>query len=147
MSNLKLSEKRQSTHKELTVDVVEGFERLDNHLLDRRPPKIQWLDGFDNKEDHIKIKYLKSLASTMNNAAKLAQDERDLLVPLLVKKDEQLGVISRQMAQNNDTIQNQVTRMNEQRQGFNREVSRLNKIIRELKNDNRNLKKEAKKEG
>jgi len=62
-----ISKIRQSTHEELTDFVVDGFKILDNHLLDKKSPKIRWLEGFDRKENKVKIEYLKKLASTMNN--------------------------------------------------------------------------------
>ena len=143
----KISEKRKTTHEELTDLVVEGFERLDNNILDKRAPKITWLNGFDIKEDAIKIQYLKKLASTMNNAAKLIQDERDALVQLMVMKEKQLVKMAGQVTQINMVIQDQVTKMNEQRQGFNQEVARQNRTIRELKLENKNLQKEVDEKG
>lgn len=123
---------KTTTHEAITDLMVEGFEKLDDHLLDRRPPKITWLKGFNDREDQVKIEYLKKLASTMNHAAKLISVERDKLVKLMVVKEQQLEKMASQVAANNQMLQSEVTRMNEQKQGFHAEVSRLNKRIKEL---------------
>lgn len=144
-----IPEKRQSTHEELTDMVVEGFKRLDNNILDKRPPKIVWMEGFEKKEDKVKIEYLKKLASTMNNAARLIQDERDELARLMALKEAQLEKLSEQLSMNNLMLQDQVTKMNEQRQGYITEVSRLSRKIRELEAkeiENRKKERLAKKE-
>lgn len=127
-----ISKIRQNTHEELTNNVVGGFERLDNNLLDKKAPKIAWFPEFDSKEDHIKINYLKKLASTMNNAAAIAQNERDALAKLMVLKDKQLEAMASQLRQNNMVVQDQVTKMNEQRQHFGTECARLNKRVKHL---------------
>jgi hypothetical protein len=52
-------------------------------------PKIKFTDDFEKKSDTEKIKYLKDLASTMNNAADIMQKERNVLAEE-VKKNAQL---------------------------------------------------------
>lgn len=133
-----LSEKRRTTHEELTDTVVEGFKRLDDNILDRRPPKITWMEGFEKKEDKAKIEYLKKLASTMNNAARLIQDERDALVKLMVKKEEQLAVMQKQMRQNDEVLQKQLISMNAQKQHASDEISKLTKRLRKYELAERN---------
>ena len=124
---------RQSAHEELTDLVVDGFKRLNNNILDKKPPKFKWLEGFDRKEDKVKFDYLKNLSSTMNNAARLMQDERDELVRLMVLKEKQLEAMAVQLRANNVTVQNQVTKMNEQRQNFINELSLVTKELKDLK--------------
>jgi hypothetical protein len=133
-----LSEIRKTTHEELTDMVVEGFERLDDNILDRRPPKITWMEGFEKKEDRAKIEYLKKLASTMNNAARLIQDERDALVKLMVKKEAQLAAMQKQMRQNDEVLQKQLISMNAQKQHASDEISRLAKRLRQYELAERN---------
>ncbi len=142
----KISEKRQTTHKDLFENVAEGFEVLDDHILDKKAPKIRWEKGFENRPDELKIRYLKKLANTMNQAAKLIQDERDALVPLLVKKDEQIESMKKQVAQHQMVLQDQLTRLNNEKQQYNQEIARLSREIRLLKLENKNLKKAQKKE-
>ena len=127
-----LSKIRQTTHEELTEDIIEGFEKLDDNLLDRKAPRIKFLKGFDEKEDIQKIDYLKRLASTMNHAAKLISNERDELVKLMILKERQLEQMSLQLQQNSTTVQDQVLRMNAQKQHFSAEVSRLTSRVKEL---------------
>jgi seryl-tRNA synthetase len=52
-------------------------------------PKIKFTDEFEAKSDIDKISYLKTLASTMNNAADIMQKERNALAEE-VKKNTQL---------------------------------------------------------
>lgn len=120
-----MNDKRQTTHNELTDTVVEGFQKLDDNLLDKKPPKIKWLPEFEKKDLKVQLEYVKKLASTMNNAAKLVSDERDKLVELMILKEKQLEMMSKQLQDNNVLIQNQINKMNEQRQGFIIEMQKL----------------------
>ena len=109
-----------------------GFERLDDNLISRRPPKIRWGKQFLEMTDARKIEYLQKLASTMNHAAALIQEERNHLGALCEKKEEQLIKLDESVRRNNEMLQFEVTRMNEQRQGYNQHVAKLNARIREL---------------
>ena len=117
--------------------VAQGFHRLDENLIELRPPRITWLDGYKKKSPEAKIEYLEKLASTMNHAARLVSDERDKMVELCVKKEKQLEVMSKQIEANNDMLQQEVTRMNAQRQGYNTEIARLGDRVRELESGNK----------
>ncbi len=113
--------------------IAAGFEQLDENVLElRRPPKIQWGRLYQGQDDSEKIAYLEKLAASMNHAASLVQSQRDELAELCSNKELQLESLTEAMRMNNEILQSQVTQMNEQRQGFNSEVARLNKIIREL---------------
>ena len=70
----------------------------------------------------------------MNHAAHLVQKERDDLGALCEKKEQQITSLNTALRQNNQLLQSEVTRMNEQRQGYHNEVAKLNKRIRELEN-------------
>lgn len=112
--------------------VAAGFERLDPELIKRRAPKIKWGRLYGNMSDGAKIRYLEKLAATMNHAAYLIQEERNKLGMLCDLKEKQLVKLSEAVRVNNEMLQHEVTRMNEQRQGYNTEVIRLNARIREL---------------
>ena len=112
--------------------MVEGFHRLDGRTMVAHPPKIQWGVIYKEKSDADKIKYLEKLAATMNHAAFLVQEERNSLGALCEKKEGQLQQMMTDITANNNMLQSEVTKMNEQRQGFNQEVARLNAKIREL---------------
>lgn len=112
--------------------LAKGFHELDEHLLDQNPPRITFEQGFYDKSDDAKLKYLVRLASTMNHASKLVSIERDELVKLLVLKDQQLEAQEESVRRNMEMLQSEVTRMNEQKQGFHAEVRRLNARIKEL---------------
>lgn len=116
--------------------LVEGFHRLDDHLLDNRAPKITFLPGFYKKEDAVKIEYLKKLASTMNHAAKLISEERDRMGTMLVAKDKQLKIALEQLAGANAMVQSEVTRMNAKKQEYTKNIAELSARVRELERGN-----------
>ena len=116
--------------------VAAGFERLDPKLIEKRPPKISWGMLYQEKSEEEKVKYLEKLASSMNHAARLIQDERDQLMELCALKEGQLTQMAEAVQINNEMLQQEVIRMNEQRQFYNAEVMRLNAEIKELKNGN-----------
>ena len=116
--------------------LVEGFHRLDDHLLDRKAPKLTLMSGFHDKDQATQVRYLLNLAATMNHAAKLISEERDELVKKMVLKEQQLEEQSAAMENNLSMLQTEVTRMNEQKQGFHEEVRRLSARVRELESGN-----------
>ena len=113
--------------------IAAGFERLDSHLIEKRPPKIKWGMLYQKKSDAEKIMYLEKLASSMNHAAALIQNERNELCNLCELKERQLVKMAEAVQTNNAMLQHEVTRMNEQRQILNAELARLNAEVRALK--------------
>ena len=133
MSQKKAKAARQQA-KQFEDDLVSaGFERLDPKLVERHPPKIKWGMLYQNSSDKEKIAYLEKLASSMNHAAHLIQEERNELGRLCELKEQQLIKLGEAVRANTAMLQQEVTRMNEQRQGYNAEVARLNAEIREMK--------------
>ncbi len=114
----------------------EGFLRLDDDLVVAKAPKIAWGDGYNMMTDAKKIKYLEKLASTMNHAAYLVQSERDDLVKLYDEKELKVRSLSESLNANNDMIQQQITKMNEEKQKFLKSIASLKATIREYENDN-----------
>jgi len=113
--------------------VAIGFHKLDDKLVERRAPKIEWGRLYKDFTDAEKIAYLEKLAATMNNAAYLIQNERNELTRLCELKEKQIEKIKAAMDQNMAMLQSEVTAMNSQRQGYHQEVARLNGIIRDKK--------------
>ncbi len=70
----------------------------------------------------------------MNHAASVIQDERDALGKLLDIKEEQLRKQHEMLNANNLMLQQQITKINEERQDYNAHVASLNARIRELEN-------------
>ena len=70
--------------------ITAGFEKLDPKLLPKQPPKINWGMLYKQKSDAEKIRYLEKLASAMNHAASLIQDERNELGRLCELTEAQL---------------------------------------------------------
>lgn len=113
--------------------VDSGFKRLDSKYVPNNPSRIKWGKKYEQWPDKDKIRYLEKLASSMNNAARLLQDERNELLPLIKLKEEQVVKITAAIESNNNMLQIEVTRMNTDRQKWNKEAIRLNKKIKELK--------------
>ncbi len=118
--------------------VGEGFERLDSEIVVKNAPKIAWGDKYKEKTDADKILYLQKLASTMNHAAFLIQNERNDLLKSLDQKERQLISIAANLEANNGMIQQQVTKMNAEKQEYFKTIAALNKTIREYENGDNN---------
>jgi chromosome segregation ATPase len=112
--------------------IAAGFHRLDNHLVTKRPPKIKWGEVYKTWADSQKIAYLEKLSSSMNHAAHLIQGERDELNDLCEKKEDQLRSMKDALDQNNGMIQDQITRMSEEKQELLTAIAQRNTRIREL---------------
>jgi uncharacterized coiled-coil DUF342 family protein len=113
-----------------------GFEALDDHLIERsHPPKIKWGLLYQGKSADHKIAYLEKICAAMNHAAALVQGERDELATLCALKEQQLTSLAASVRANNDMLQQEVTTMNAQRQGYHEEVSRLTAEIKSLRRD------------
>lgn len=109
-----------------------GFKRLEEGLVENQPPMIKWGMLYGKMSHREKIRYLERLASAMNNAAYKIQKERDELGRLAELKERQLEVGKKALEQNNDMVQQQLTKMNEERQHYNTEIARLRARVREL---------------
>ena len=113
--------------------MIDGFHKLDEKIVDERPPKIRWSDRFRERSIEDQAAYLEKLAHTMNHAAYLIQNERDQLNELCEKKELQLESLNEAIKQNNLMLQQEVARMNAQRQEYHLNIKRLNAEIRSLK--------------
>jgi len=117
-------------------DLIEGFKILDENLLERNAPKIQWGGLWKQRSHEDQIKYLQNLASTMNHAAWLIQEERNQLITICETKDAQLKTLQVSIEQNNDMLQTELVKMNERGHVYKKEIARLNIVIRELESGN-----------
>lgn len=112
----------------------EGFHKLDDELVDNKAPRIKWGDKYQKKSDADKILYLQRLASTMNHAAYLIQNERNELLELMQLKEKQLEAMAANLDANNNMIQQQITKMNANKQEYHKRIASLNNQIREYEN-------------
>jgi hypothetical protein len=137
IDNTKMSDARRAVLVDnLQEDLVNaGFEKLDSHLVDLKPPRIRFGELYKQFTDAEKIEYLEKIASVMNNAASLVQGERDELGKLCEMKEKQLNQITHDLRANNSMIQGEVMKLNEERQSFNKHVAELNKKIKELEKE------------
>ncbi len=116
--------------------IEQGFRKLDSNLIVEKPPKIKWGPRYKESDIDIKLIYLENIASVMNHAAYLIQNERNQLLELCTKKEQQLVAMTKNIDANNQMIQSEVTRMNEDRQKFNAAIAGLKTKIRELEHGN-----------
>jgi seryl-tRNA synthetase len=114
----------------------EGFHQLDDNLISKTPPRIQWGEGYKMKSDADKITYLEKLASTMNHAAYLIQSERNELVELCEMKEKQIESMAATLDANNEMIQQQITKMNAEKQEYFKSIATLKEKIRDYENGN-----------
>jgi hypothetical protein len=113
--------------------IAKGFHKLDDNLIEKRPPKINWGELYKKFNDSEKIAYLEKLASTMNHAAYLIQEERNELGKLCELKENQIQQLKKAMEQNNEMLTSEITRMNSDRQRFNQAIINLKKELRDFK--------------
>ena len=99
--------------------LAQGFHKLDDKLLVVKAPKITWGRIYQSSSNEEKIDYLEKLASTMNHAASLIQDERNQLNKLCELKEQQIEKLKEAMDANNNMLQSEVAKINEERQKFN----------------------------
>ena len=114
---------------------VEGFKKLDPKIVEKNPPKIKWGEQYKNRTDAEKITYLEKLASAMNHAAYLIQKERDELNKLCELKEKQLAQVKKGIDANNMMLQQEITRMNTQRQDYNEQIATLSAKIRKFESE------------
>ena len=105
--------------------IAKGFRKLDSKFLTRRPPKIKWGKMYLALSDAEKIEYLQKLASTMNHAASLVQDERNELLKLCELKEGQIEQMKKAMVANDSMLHSEVEKINAERQSFNESKSGL----------------------
>jgi hypothetical protein len=109
-----------------------GFRRIDDKYISKKPPRIQWGVIYKGMNDKEKISHLEKLAATMNHAAALVQEERNELGRLAELKEAQIAKMEKAVRQNNAMLQQEVTRMNQQKQDYNEIIKELNQKIKEL---------------
>jgi len=118
-----------------------GFKKMDSRYLEDNAPKVNWEKMFtqmERRKGHEytidqRMTWFKKFACSMNYAAHMIQGERDQLARFLMKKEAQLKKLHAAMAANNEMLQQEVTRMNEQRQAYNKHVAEINAEVRALK--------------
>jgi len=113
--------------------IAMGFHQLDEKYVSLKPPKIKWGEKYKGWSEERKIIYLQNLASSMNHAAALIQDERNKALELCEKKEAQLEAMNENMKQNSEMLQFQIERMNEEKQGFNESYAKLKKEFEDFK--------------
>ena len=115
--------------------IGEGWHKLDPELTKDKAPIIAWGDRYNMWDDTRKIKYLEKLASSMNHAAFLIQNERDELNVLCENKEKMIIAMASNLDGNNGMIQQQMMKLNEERQLWNKSAADMKARIRELESE------------
>ncbi len=115
-----------------------GFRRLDPELIKDRPPKIKWGMLYMDSPLEKRLAFAEKLASSMNHAAWLIQNERNELGQLCEKKEKQLESMKKSLVQNNEMIQKHITDHNAEIQEYNAAIKKLKDRIRELERGDNN---------
>lgn len=111
-----------------------GFKRL-RRQLEQHPPRIKWENIYRKKkkeEIEDQLIYAQRVAESYHEAAHQIQKERDELGVLCAKKEKQIEALDRGIRQNNSMLQQEITRMNEERNQWLAESAKLRARIREL---------------
>ena len=110
-----------------------GFHRLDDNLIEQHPPMIDWGQLVRQMGSKEQIRYYQRIASAMNHAAYLIQNERNELQTLCMKKENQLKSMDAAVRANNLMLQSEVSRMNTDRQEMLKTIARLKAELRASK--------------
>jgi chromosome segregation ATPase len=117
--------------------IAAGFKRLDRQL-EQHPPRIEWSNIYSvrKKEDcEEQLSYAQRVAESYHHAAHQIQKERDELLELCAKKEQQIKALDKGIRQNNDMLRQEITRMNAERQDWLAEATKLRARIRELEKE------------
>lgn len=109
--------------------VTEGFKRVP---VAERPPHVKWGEEFHAWDINKQNIYLMKFSEAMNHAAATIQEERNRLGQLVELKEGQLNQMKAMLDANNRMLQSEITKINEERQEYNKHVAKLNARIREL---------------
>lgn len=118
------------------IDVIcNGFAKLDDSLMSKRPPKIKWGLEFQAWSLEKQNIYLKKLSASMNHAADLVQTERNALLLKVDTQDAIIVSLQTQAKQAQDSMQNVLIQTNDERQSFNKKVVELQDKLRLLEQE------------
>jgi len=103
--------------------VTNGFTRLPP--LKETVPQIAWGKNFMEWPPARQLTYAKDLASSMNHAAKLMQDERNAANQVAMRCTAQVKQLQHEAQANHDLLQRQLTRWNTEKQELLAEIATL----------------------
>jgi hypothetical protein len=102
-------------------------------------PKISWGGEYDAWPIEKRLRYAERLASAMNHAADLLQQERNKLLEIAQHHEVQLKAAIHRYNEASDLLQRQVTLHNAEEQKLHRTIVELQGRIRALEKANDNL--------
>jgi len=94
-------------------------------------PAIKWGSGYLKKSDAEKITYLEKLASSLNDALKMMQEDRNRLSTIAFAQEAQLRQAGVGATAQNDMLQQQITRWNADKEERLQRVQTLQAQVRE----------------
>lgn len=93
-------------------------------------PQILWGDEYKSWPMDRRLSYAEKLASSMNHAADLLQVERDRLVELLRRKDDQMKGLFVKLERQGELIQKELEKANAEKQELYSEIGKLRDALR-----------------
>lgn len=120
------------------VQSVDDLKTVDDYLTEKAP-QIQFGEDFEDWDSDKKIRYLKRLASTMNHAADMMQNERNELLAKVKVLKAQLASSEQNLTITKDIMRNALTSNNTSKDEFATRIHELeyitktqDKVIEEL---------------
>lgn len=122
----------------------DGFKKLAPiQGLKRRAPKIKWGQEYLKWKPSKRIRYLEELASTMNHAADVLQQEKIKILKVFNHQEKQIVAANNRYEEQTNLLNKQLASFNAQKQellervaGLERENGKLKKEIAAQGNDN-----------
>jgi hypothetical protein len=105
----------------------------DNDELITKVPKFKMInygEDFEKWGDARKISYLKKLASSMNNAADLMQQERNAIAVQMDTVNEQMSNVESNLAIQKNIVLKVITESNEANQNHITRIQELENMVR-----------------
>jgi hypothetical protein len=114
-----------------TLGQLKSLKRLPG--MESNIATLQWGEKFQEWPDDRKISYLSKLSSSMNHAADVAQQQLFSAWDLLRSKEKQITQLKQKVADQNEVLQNHLTRTNGNEQELQERIVELHTELRAAK--------------
>lgn len=110
------------------ADGVSKLETLREELPD--VSEIRWGRKFEDWSDYKKIDYLKELASSLNHAAELLQNERNELLQLLRRKEDMIISLNERLEDQGVMLHRELQKAGAEKQELMQRVVELDRRVK-----------------
>lgn len=124
----------------ITTEAPEGFKKLER-VNGRSAPDIAWGFEYQSWPVEKRLAYAENLASSMNHAADLLQQERNAALGTIEHKEKQIKALYERLARETEVFNRQFQDMNESRQSLLRKIVTLEGRVGEQTKEIRSLKR------